>query len=168
MALVQLRADTRTQLRVYLNDHLAGATVGRDLARRCESMNRGTALGDFLSQIVEEIIEDRAVLEGLIRGLGMPVAAPKQLLAVVGERVARLKLNGQLAGYSDLARLEELEMLCAGVDAKGCLWLSLQQIPDPDPVIADAPLDDLVARAARQRRDLEEHRQAAARRALSA
>jgi hypothetical protein len=168
MALVQMRADARTQLRVYLNDHLAGATAGRDLAARCAGRNRGTPLGAFLTELLQEIIEDRAVLERLIVRLGMPIATPKLVFAALLERAGRFKLNGQLVGYSDLARLVELEALCSGVDAKACLWLSLQQLDDPDPVMADVPLDELIARAARQRAGLEEHRQAAARQAFTA
>jgi hypothetical protein len=39
-------------LAIYLNDHLAGATVGRDLSRRAAASNRYTSYGpslDYLS-----------------------------------------------------------------------------------------------------------------------
>jgi hypothetical protein len=42
------------------------------------------------------------------------------------ERVARLKLNGSLIGYSPLSRVLELEALIAGVKAKRLLWDSLR------------------------------------------
>ena len=35
-------------LSIYLNDHLAGATIGVELARRIRARNRGTPLGDYL------------------------------------------------------------------------------------------------------------------------
>lgn len=166
MALIKLQADARDRLRVYLNDHLAGATAGRDLAERCRASNCGSQLGDFLGGLAAQIEEDRATLERLILALRMPIAKPKLLLAAVGERLGRLKMNGQLFGYSDLARLIELEALCIGVEGKGSLWRNLEQIADPPPAIRNLPLDDLISRAARQRSDLEEHRRRAARRAF--
>ncbi len=37
-------------LATYLNDHLAGATAGRALARRAASNNRDSPLGQFLAR----------------------------------------------------------------------------------------------------------------------
>ena len=50
------------RLAIYLNDHLAGATAGTDLARRAASSNRDTAYGRVLAEVAEEI-------EGLSLGL---------------------------------------------------------------------------------------------------
>jgi hypothetical protein len=49
----------RRLLAIYLNDHLAGATAGLELARRARGSNRDTELGEFLERLTGEIEEDR-------------------------------------------------------------------------------------------------------------
>lgn len=53
-------------LSTYLNDHLAGATAGLELARRAARSNRGSTYGRVLSELVEEIAEDRSALEAVM------------------------------------------------------------------------------------------------------
>ena len=52
-------------LSIYLNDHLAGSTIGVALARRACAKNRGTPLGDHLERLTSEIESDRETLERL-------------------------------------------------------------------------------------------------------
>jgi hypothetical protein len=155
-------AESDTLLRIYLNDHLGAAAAGLALARRTLRNNREGELGRFLAELVGEIERDRASLEQVLKALGAPRNPVKEGAAKLAERLGRLKLNGQVRGYSDLSRLLELEGLVVGVDAKRALWRSLQQTGRTFPV----DLDELVARAERQRDGLEEHRLAAARRAF--
>lgn len=161
-------AERRRLLRIYLNDHLAGATVGVQLARRCLRNNGGTPLGDLLERFITELTEDRASLLQIFATLDLPVDRVKVVLGSVGEKVGRLKLNGRLRGYSDLSRLWELEGLCAGVDLKLCLWRSLGSVPAADARLATVDLDRLIERAVAQRAALEDHRLEAARRAFRA
>ena len=42
-----------------------------------------------------------------------------------GEKLGRLKLNGQLLGYSPLSRLIELEGLMLGIAGKLAMWIAL-------------------------------------------
>lgn len=161
-----MKADPDTRLRVYLNDHLAGAIGGIRLAQRCRDNNRGNALGTFLEGIVVEIKEDERVLSGLLDDLGLPAARPKQVLAAVMEFVGRAKLNGQLSGYSPLGRLVELEGLSLGVEGKRNLWRSLREVRDRHPALGRLDYDLLIERATRQREGLEEYRLLAAREAL--
>jgi hypothetical protein len=49
----------RQLLGIYLNDHLAGAMGGIELARRALRNNRGTPLAADLERLVREIDEDR-------------------------------------------------------------------------------------------------------------
>ena len=58
-------------LSIYLNDHLAGATLGIELAKRSRASNKGTPLGDFLDRLLREIETDRETLERLMRELGL-------------------------------------------------------------------------------------------------
>ncbi len=145
-------------LGIYLNDHMMGSVGGTELARRCLRSNRGTALGSFLATLLDEILEDRNTLEDVMARLGISVDRGKVVVAAVGERVARLKLNGQLFGYSDLSRVIELEALCAGVALKRRLWRSLERIRDTDRRIADIDFDALADRASAQVDGLERHR----------
>lgn len=154
-------------LTVYLNDHLAGATLGRELARRAHRANRGNAFGDFLERLEREISEDRASLVRLIDALGLRRSSMKPALAVVAERFGRLKLNGEITKYSPLSRLLELEGLALGVEGKLVLWRNLRESTDIADDATSPPLGELVARAERQRAGLEEQRLEAARMALS-
>src|SRR5215207_11366798 len=58
-------AVARTALDVYLNDHLAGSTMGLDLARRLASQGEGTPVGKVMGAIASEIERDRETLERL-------------------------------------------------------------------------------------------------------
>ncbi len=153
-------------LRIYLNDHLAGSIAGLELARRCRSNNRGTPLAEFLTELIDDIDADKLELESLMESLGVPKDRLKQATAWAAEKVGRLKLNGQLTGYSDLSRLVELEGLCLGVEGKASLWRGLKRIAGQDPRLATTDLDRLLKRAEEQRERLEERRLEAAVRAL--
>lgn len=121
-------ADPNRLLGIYLNDHLAGATLGVELARRLRSSNRGDAeFGEPLAKICAEIEEDYEALVRLMDRLGVDRNPVKPTLARVAERLGRLKLNGQLRGYSPLSRVLELEGLAGGIGLKLQLWNALEQ-----------------------------------------
>jgi hypothetical protein len=153
-------------LPIYLNDHLAGATLGLELVRRAQRENGGTPLGDFLHGLADEIGEDRRTLLQLMERLGIEPSRSKIAAARVTEKVGRLKLNGQLTGYSPLSRLVELEGLATGIEGKRALWLALAEIADRDERLDRAALETLAERAGSQRERLETHRLQAARDAL--
>jgi hypothetical protein len=154
-------------LRIYLNDHLAGALAGIEVAKRCRSSNEGTPLGDYLATFVIELEEDRSELMRIREALELPYDRYKSAAAWVGEKAGRTKLNGRLTEYSPLSRLWELEGLCLGVEGKLSLWRSLKEISGTDSRLAVTDLDGLEKRAARQREELEAHRLEAARTALA-
>lgn len=147
-------------LAIYLNDHLAGATLGVELARRTLSENEEGELGEFLRWLCAQIVEDRAALLALMERHGVHPSLVKSGGAWVAEKLGRLKPNGHLTTYSPLSRLLELEGLAAGIEGKLALWLALE----------DGGLDvaGLADRAREQRARLEPHRLAAARGALNA
>jgi hypothetical protein len=152
-------------LSIYLNDHLAGATVGRNLAKRTLSSNRDTQFEPFLERLAGEIDEDRETLVEIMRALGVREDRVKKAAAFAGERAGRLKLNGSLFGYSPLSRLVELEGLTLGVTGKLGMWRALRQLDDPR--LERFDLVALEARAEAQRDGLEEQRLEAARIALA-
>ncbi len=149
-------------LAIYLNDHLAGATVGVELARRVHASNRGdSAFEQPLGRICREIEEDRAALEQAIERLGLSRSRVKPAGAWVAEKLGRLKLNGRLCGYSPLSRLLELEGLMIGITGKMALWKTLAALGDAESLGLD--FEQLAARAARQRSAVEDlHRLAGA------
>jgi hypothetical protein len=155
-------------LRIYLQDHLAGATTGVELARRARGSNEGTEYGPPLERIADEIEADRRQLEGIMEGLGVGGDRLKNVAAWGLEKVGRLKLNGELTTYSPLSRLVELEGLIAGIAGKRALWVALLVLAPGEPRL-DAPLlERLRERADDQRETVEELRQKAALEAFAA
>lgn len=153
-------------LATYLNDHLAGATAGRELARRSAASNRGSDLGRFLADLAGEIDEDRDALLSVMSDLGVGTDRIKVLGGWTAEKLGRLKLNGRLLGYSPLSRLVELEGLVLGVRGKLALWQALEVIQAGEPRLAKTDLAFLSQRAERQLDDLERHRRASVPEAL--
>jgi hypothetical protein len=158
----------RKLLGIYLNDHLAGATIGMELARRARGSNRDNEYGEVLGRIAQEIDEDRATLQQLMDRLEVRRDHTKVIFGWVAEKVGRLKPNGQLTGYSPLSRLIELESLALGITGKLSLWEALIEVADEDTRLDRAELGRLSQRTERQRADVWRLRQRAAREALSA
>lgn len=147
---------TRDLLGIYLNDHLAGAIAGTGLARRmAASAEPGTERAAVLGRLASEITADRAALLRIMTALGVPVRGYKVFAAWAGERAGRLKLNGRLLTRSPLSDLEETEMLRLGVDGKAAGWRTLRALAERDGRLDAGRLDDLLARAGRQSRELE-------------
>jgi hypothetical protein len=150
-------------LAIYLNDHLAGATAGAAVAQRVVGSNRDDdAYYSALSTLAEEIREDRASLLGIMSSLKVGADPVKQVLAWVGEKAGRLKLNGHLLSYSPLSRLDELEFLALAVTGKRALWRSLELLSPQEPRLRLDQLTELIARAERQLEEIETCRRRAA------
>lgn len=159
--------DTHTVLlAIYLNDHLAGATGARELARRAAGSNRGSNFGSFLESLAVEIEEDRDSLLSVMRALDVGVDRLKVLGGWGAEKLGRAKLNGRLLGYSPLSRVVELEALALGITGKLALWRTLEQLEPGEPRLAEFDMPDLIRRAQRQLREVEDHRRQAAAAAL--
>jgi len=149
-------------LAIYLQDHLAGATAGLELARRARDNNEGTELGAFLARIADEIAEDRTALQDIMERFDVGADQVKNIAAWTAEKLGRFKLNGQLLGYSPLSRVLELEGLIAGVNAKLALWQALSDLAPQDDQLDRLELDRLAARAQSQENGLREHQRLAA------
>jgi len=152
-------------LSIYLNDHLAGATVGLELARRARGANEGTPLGEMLAGLEREIDEDRDSLKALMSKLGVREDPLKVAAGWAAEKAGRLKLNGQLTGYSPLSRLVELEGLYVGVTGKLSLWKNLEATKGER--VGGIDIAALSKRAESQRRRLAPARRKAAEEAIS-
>jgi hypothetical protein len=154
-------------VRIYLQDHHAGSTAGLELARRIHGNNKGNEYGEAMAPIIDEIAADRQTLESIMEDLGFDSDTIKDLGAWALEKVGRLKLNGQLTGYSPLSRVVELEGLLAGITGKIGLWLALLQIAPDEPRLDATRLERLRERGESQRTKVEELRERAARDAFA-
>ena len=151
-----------SMLGIYLNDHLAGATAGTELAHRTARSHRNGKNGATLGRLAAEIAQDRAALLDIITALGIKVRRYKVGAAWIGEKAGRLKFNGHLFARSPLSNLEELEMLRLGVEGKAAGWRTLRTLADTGTRLDPARLDELIARARRQADLLEDLRVGAA------
>ena len=115
-------------LGIYLNDHLAGATSGTELAWRMARSPQEAGDQKTLRDLAEEISHDRQSLLAIMAALGVPVRYYKAGAAWLGEKAGRLKLNGTLLARSPLSSLEELELLRLGVEGKAAGWRTLREL----------------------------------------
>jgi hypothetical protein len=154
-------------LRIYLQDHHAGSTTGLELARRIHGSNKGNEYGQVMAKVVDDIAADRKALESVMGELGLGADKIKDIGAWALEKAGRLKLNGQITGYSPLSRVVELEGLVTGITGKISLWVALLQIAPEEPRLDAARLERLRERGESQRATVEELRERAAREAFS-
>src|SRR5262245_54602081 len=101
-----------------------------------------------------------------MRRVGVGRHPVKDGAAWAGEKLSRLKPNGQLTGYSPTSRLLELETLMSGVTGKLALWRALKERAGQDTRLDEAQLEDLCGRAQRQLSGLRNQQRRAAREAL--
>lgn len=135
-------------LPIYLNDHYAGSTAGVELAKRAAKNNRGNAeFGPALTRLASEIDEDRDALKLIMDRLDVSEDRIKATLFWVGEKVGRLKPNGELLKFSPLSRVVELEGLLTGVGGKLSLWRTLLELAPQDDRLVEGELDVLATRA---------------------
>ena len=153
-------------LRVYLNDHLAGAEAGLQLAKDCLAHNPSGPLSDFLPELVTEIEEDHAVLKDLYTRVHSTENPVKKTMTWLLSKVSRLKLEGTFSRYNDLTRLEELEGLALGVHGKLKLWIALEAAVGADDRFSDVDFSRLQQRAQHQYDQIENYRIEAARKAF--
>src|SRR4051794_33763251 len=135
-------------LPIYLNDHYAGSTLGAELAKRAAKNNDGNAeFGPALRALASEIEHDRETLKQLMDRLGVSENRIKATLFWAGEKIGRLKLNGELLQPSPLSRVVEMEGLITGVGGKLSLWRTLIELAPQDERLDERELQVLADRA---------------------
>ena len=151
--------DADAALSAYLNDHLAGSAAGVRLARRCSEAHGDTGLGRYLAELVGEIEDDRGVLERVMTQVGAQPNPVKQAGALGAEFLTRLKhITPILGSSSNVARLEEIELLSLGIEGKRLLWRLLGELSDSDDRLQEFDFAVLGERAQTQRDGLEPFR----------
>lgn len=154
-------------LEIYMRDQLALGIAWRELAGRAARSNQETPVGVALEEVHRGIAQDVETFEGIMRALGFAGSAPKNMLAVLGERAARFKLNGRIVGYSSLSRFEELDALIIGIEGKVTLWTTLRDGANLERRFPGIDFGALIERARAQRAKLEPHHREAARDTLA-
>lgn len=145
-------------LDIYLNDHLAGAAMGCEIAEDLLDRHEGAPLGDRMASLAAEIEADRETLADLAERLGTTSNPVKKGTAWLAEKAAELKFSGATSGNPELGTFLELETLSLGVEGKISMWRSLKAISDDDAALAGMDFDDLIERGEAQRRALEAER----------
>ncbi|HEX3788470.1 MAG TPA: hypothetical protein VHW44_11460 [Pseudonocardiaceae bacterium] len=149
-------------LAIYLNDHLAGATGGTELARRVAAGKRDSAQAATFERLAAEIAQDRESLLRIMGQLAVRTNPAKVAAGWLGEKVGRFKLNGRLLSRAPLSDVLEAELLRLGVTGKAAGWRALRAVAEVDDRLDRDDLDSLIQRADRQVDELEELRVQAA------
>jgi hypothetical protein len=146
---------------VYLNDHLAGATLGTDVAEQIRQRHEGTPLGELMGSIAPQIEEDRQTLVDLMERMNTSKNPIKQAAGWVAEKASRVKFSGAGSGEPDHGAFMALETLALGVEGKASMWKALKAVQSQYPPLASTNLDELIERADTQHGALERERLAA-------
>jgi hypothetical protein len=152
---------------VYLNDHLAGAMLGSDLAEQIRQRHEGSPLGELMSSLAREIEEDRLQLVDLMQRMGISRNPIKQATGWLAEKASRVKFRGIGSGEPEQSAFMALETLTLGVQGKASMWKALREVQNQYPPLAATNLEELIARAVKQVDALEHERLAAGALALA-
>ncbi|HWO30617.1 MAG TPA: hypothetical protein VNO32_17615 [Candidatus Acidoferrum sp.] len=152
-------------LAIYLQDHLAGASLAIELLKSMRDQHSGAPLGDFAATLLAEIEADHDVLRALAERTGSGSSAVKELGAWLTEKVSRVKLSRQ--SENDLKTFEALEFLQLGIHGKWALWRALDAVAARDVRLQGTDFAKLIARAEIQEAEVEHRRLEAARAAFS-
>jgi hypothetical protein len=154
-------------LGIYMTDHLALGTFALELARRAQRVHQRTELGTALTRVAEEgIATDITFYKEMMRRLGLSCCSPKVALAIAGECLGRVKLNGRVRRRSPLSTFEELDFVVMAIENKVVLWENLRDLAGLSERLPDVNFEQLIARAHAQRSQLEPFRLQAGRRAF--
>ena len=154
-------------MNVYLNDHLAGAMLGSDLAEQIRQRHEGTPLGDLMASIAPEIEDDRQILVDMMERMEISKNPLKQASGWLAEKASRVKFSGVGSGEPDESAFMALELLTLGVEGKASMWKVLKEVQSHYQPLAAMNLDELIDRAGAQYAALERERMAAGALALA-
>lgn len=148
------------RLAMYLDDHLAGSSGAVRLAERLRDRNPGSELGRVLDDLIGEIQEDRATLRRIMELMDATPSTVKRTGAVAAEMLGSLRHRLPVlgAGSSNVALLEDIEVLSLGIEGKRLLWAALGAAASSLEPLREFDFDALQARAQEQRDRLEPFR----------
>lgn len=115
-------------LQIYMDDHYAMLSGELELANRVASENAETDLGPYLVDYQKELQKQRNLLEALLATQDQSPSMAKQALTWVAEKIGRLKPNDGGSGYTNLARVIELEVLLTAAQSRLLMWKTLNRV----------------------------------------
>src|SRR5215210_2776398 len=139
----------QTQLRRYLEDHVAGADVGLTIATRLERDHLGTETAAVMSRMSRDIRSERELVVDALRRLEAPRDPVRRAMGIVGSLGRHAASLPFVPGPS---LLEDLEALAVGVWGKRLLWGALARVQESTDIDPRGDLDGLAARAEEQER----------------
>jgi hypothetical protein len=119
-------------LAIYLRNHEAAALAGRDLFRRTAANQRDRPYAGELAELSTEVEQDLETLHAIMHAVRVSPVLISGLVLRLGERIGRLKPNGQFLRRAPLSDLVEIEGLLDAVRAKAAGWQALSCVPAPD------------------------------------
>lgn len=137
-------------LSIYLEDHYAGSCAGVALVGRIAGRHAGTDFAPDLRWLAAQVEADQQSLLAIMGRVGANPVKYKNLLAMAGERLSRLKPNGRLFRNSPLSTVVELQAMQLGVYGKRCGWQDLRALVEDVPALDADQLDELIRRADEQ------------------
>ena len=135
-----------TNLRRYIDDHLAGAAFALDLLQALAVKHAGDAIASAIGRLREEIDADRDELKRAVVALGKTPSGMKQKIARLFERLGRPKLIKTRADR--FSTFQALEVIALGILGKKALWDALSV--SENPVVRKLDLERLRHRAEEQ------------------
>ena len=148
----------------YLQDHLAGASHGIELAEGIRDRHSEDPLGQVASELLSEIKQDRETLLSVAERLGASSSGVKNTAAWVSEKLSRLKLRERHSHV--LGTFESLELLQLGIHGKWAMWRALAEVAQCDWRLNGIDFDQLTVRALAQQARVDECRLKVAQTAL--
>jgi hypothetical protein len=143
-------------LATYLHDHLAGAAFAIDLLKALRDHYPSEVLGQLASHVLLEVEQDREALQRIADRAGKETLDLKQAAGWLAEKASRFKLS-----HDDpygLGTFQALEALALGILGKLALWQAVAVVPEIDSGVGKKELDQFIARAQRQHKEVEETR----------
>jgi hypothetical protein len=153
-------------LATYLNDHLAGATIGVEILSSLEAVHPDTERARVFAELRAEVEEDRQALKALMDRLNITESAPRKVAGWLAAQLTQLKLHLDDPAGEELRVFEGLEGMSLGIEGKRSLWVALAAVAEQSPELQGVDYDSLRQRAVEQRKRVEALRLEAAKAAL--
>lgn len=147
-----------TQMRRYLEDHLAGADVGLVIASRLERAHPGTEVSAVMARMVGDIRGERALVADALQRLDGSPDLVRRAMGIVGSLG---RLAGSLPFVPEPSLLEDLEALAVGVWGKRLLWGAIGRVQESEGGFDGVDVDELAAKAEQQEKEILALRQTA-------
>jgi hypothetical protein len=135
---------------------MGGSKHAADLIEGLRKRYAGKPLGEFATQLLRDVEEDRLALKQVADRVGSGSAKMKETAGWLADKVSRIKLSHDKE--DGLGTLEALEFLTLGILGKRALWRALALLAPHDIRLAGVDFEKLTERAELQHAATEEQR----------